>query len=233
MNREELINAVKVKLEEFSPFEQIEDSGLEVINQTEFEENAVRPIRAYIDRQLDEAARDILNIIPVTLIHANGNNVKAIDTTEIEVIDKVGYISLDNHSDFIKIYTVRLPNWYRSIHESITPATDPILYEQQGNPFLRGKVVNPVVAIANGKIELYSVTTETIEATKTIINYVCSTAAEDVQEDLQQLVVMNCAIKLSEIYGRTESAKALSEELANMLAGEIKAISRTKIETTK
>lgn len=252
MTRQELIKAVKVKLEEFSPFENVESTGLQIVSTTSAQESEIRPIHVYIDNLLDESAVDVLRLVPTALILSTSNNVASFAKEAIKTDDydpTLAYIPLNiptdttgnkpaptyrvNYDDFIKVYSIRLPKWSRTIHDVITPDTDPLLYEQQGNPYLRGKIINPVVALAEGRLEMYSLVVPKSEmtSTNTILRYVCKSKAEQVQDNLQPFIVMQCAIKMMEIYNRTEAIAILNEEFKTMLNKMFLSLSRPTIQT--
>ena len=65
--REEYIEAVKVKLEEISPFKE-PDHFIDGTSDPDFD--CVKPIVSYIEKNLDEAAQNCLRSLPLSLLQA-------------------------------------------------------------------------------------------------------------------------------------------------------------------
>lgn len=215
MTRDELINAVKVKLEEFSPFEGISGSGLQVETNSAYAEDSIRPIHTYIDRTLDETADEVLLTVPLERIFSS-QTVKDLGSVTIGS-DLVGTLSVPD--DYLRLYEFKMTSWSKKVTMPITPLGNPVAYQDQQNPFLRGKQIYPVLALNNRTFEVYSAasSSDTVETAK----YVAHTAAENVQADLQQFIVVLCAAKVLEIFNRAQDAQVFRTEYASMITNRL------------
>ena len=202
MTRAEIIQAVKVKLEELSPF----DEGMAVLgSQTD-----VKPLTSYIEQTLDEASDEVLLFLPMHLLTPSD-----ISNPTLTVTDGVGYI--DVPTDYHRLYCLMLSTWER-------PATRPISvdspeYNAQQNKYTRGKNAKPVVAVAvkSGKrvFELYSAEEAGVTVTKA--QYIKKVKAEDNPDRLIPYIVLACAAKVCGIYKMYDRVKTLREELSEYI----------------
>lgn len=133
MTRSQIINKVKKKMNEISPY----DSG-DIVNNT------------LVDDMLDESNRTILLIAPVHLLPVTSAEI----STGTSIDDKTGYINLP--SDYIRFVELKMKDWEKSVVHPITE-NDPV-YRLQKNPFARGDYKSPVVVlVGDKKIEYYSI----------------------------------------------------------------------------
>lgn len=149
MTRQEFIEAVKVKIEEISPF----DEPVAFIADDDSSANTVKPIISYIDKSLDEAAKNCLLTLPISLLHAD---IETVHPSIDVAADGVGKIAI---ADLATKRLIRFRNeeLQRDITAFIT-SEDPIYLLQQ-NKYTRGGQCKPVaVSSSDGgnKIEIYS-----------------------------------------------------------------------------
>lgn len=147
MTRQEYIDAVKVKIEEISPFD--EPDAFIANDPT----SPVKPIISYIDKSLDEAAKNCLSSLPLRLLHADVET----DHPSIDVrADGVGSFGLANLANK-RIIRFRHGELERDITAFIT--TEDPLYLLQQNKHTRGGQCKPVGVLSSdggNKIEVYS-----------------------------------------------------------------------------
>lgn len=199
MTRDNIIKAVKVRLEELTPF----NEGLVVLSAS----SDVKPITSYIDALLDEAGNEIKMLLPLHMLTPDTLSATA------TITDGVGYLELP--ADYLRLYAIKAAEWHREVNRPIS--TQNPEYTLQRNPFTRGKKVKPVVAIAHqgGKhvLELYSLTSTTLEKKY----YIKRTAAEAMPDTLIPYLVLMCAVKVCDAIERPDLAKILGGELSDMI----------------
>ena len=203
MIRANIIEAVKVKMEELTPFSQ----GLVVLSNL-----GVNPVTSYIQSTLDEATEAVLMILPLHLLipkslRSNGSN--------LSVINGLGKMDLPD--DFLRIYAIKLNSWEREVNKAIL-TTDPE-YKLQSNPYTRGKSTKPVVALNNTNIlkyiELYSPNVVSDGVDKDF--YIAKELPENLPNSLVKYIVLMTAIKVYDIIERADMAKILTEELNQLI----------------
>lgn len=202
MKREDVIRKVKVKLEEFSPFD--EPKPLVAI-----EDSNVKPINSYIEETLDTAYDNVLLLAPLHLIK---DSVVDISSDPITIKRKVGY--KDVPDDFLRLHSVMYDKWKRMVYRVIYP--DQPEYALQRNEYTRGGIAKPVIAINNNKFEIYSIS-PTMECE--YFNYIPKTIQGNgyFEDTLIDMVVMQCAILVLEVFEQTNKAQVLSQELSNLI----------------
>lgn len=150
--RQQYIDAVKVKLEEISPFYEPEN----FIADGDDAASTTKPIISYIDQSLDEAAHNCLNSLPLTLLHADIE--RTTGTLYIDV-NGVGFVRpLSTARRFVRLRQNLLK---RDITAFIS-SEDP-LYLLQQNEHTRGGIAKPVAVFSSdnngvysGQMEIYS-----------------------------------------------------------------------------
>lgn len=202
MKREDVIKKVKVKLEEFSPFD--EPKSLVAITNSN-----VKPIDSYIEETLDVAYDDILLLAPLHLIK---DNVSDIHNEKIDIVKKVGYLEVPD--DYLRLHSVMFDKWKRMVNRVIYP--DQPEYALQRNEYTRGGLVKPVIAINNNKFEMYSIKpTMKCECFK----YIPKTMQGNgyFEDTLTDMIVLQCTILVLEVFEQTNKAQVLSQELSNLI----------------
>lgn len=211
MTRSDIIKKVKVKLEEFSNFE----------NQSYVlpADDMMKPIDSYIEETMDEATREVLHILPLWFVSSMGRDGAAPITI---VADGYGtHAEMNLPQDFLRLVAVKLESWRREVNDGLNliSHTHP-RYKEQHNPATRGRTDKPVGVLAGQKIELYS-TTEANEALEYFI-YIPTMKAEQVEDKVVDYMVLSAAAKIMGIYGNMEGVKLCQEQLVqkiNMIVG--------------
>ena len=122
MDRAEIIEMVKSRIDELSPFTSTE----------------LNPSIELIDKLLDDSDTAIRRKIPLHLIQpARFANVV------VDNGDGSGYFELP--SDFLRLHTFKMSAWTRAITEAISESHP--LYAQQKNSVTRGGIIKPVAVI--------------------------------------------------------------------------------------
>lgn len=114
---------------------------------------------------LDEAAEWVIRAVPVRALGAGISVSLPEDDTEALTINEDGSGRVKLQDDFKRLLYFKASDWVRPV---ITPIYDTdIAYSQQFNPFLRGTIFRPVVAICKGEteIEFFSLRPHNTEAT--------------------------------------------------------------------
>jgi len=210
MTRAQYIDKVKAKLEEISPF--ADPASLLVMDNGQ--NTNVKPIISYIESSLDEAAKDCLNNLPLTLL--------ASDVDEQQYclpIDMQGVGHLNGMDEYLRFIRVECAAWERDVTAFIT-SSDP-LYLIQQNKYTRGKCSKPVVAYVpeRNELELFSFPPSmrpedcgdcaSVHANVYYIN--CNKKAERVQSKIEDFIVLRCAALVLEILKDQNAATMMAE----------------------
>ena len=190
MQRQQIINEVKIKLEESHPYEDVE-----VINS---------PL---IKELLDECTDETQLLAPVYLLQPEEHAVSTNDI--VENPDNTGYIVLPD--DFLRLVSFKMSAWKKALIEAISE--DHPKYNLQKNIYTRGGISKPVAVIRyepgenNRKvIEYYSVTNNNHNVDRLL--YVNRKKAENLQNDLVDPLTWICASKVLEIEGEPQAAES-------------------------
>lgn len=230
MDRQEYIDAVKVKIEEISPFKE-PDHFIDGTSDPDFD--CVKPIVSYIEKNLDEAAQNCLRSLPLSLLHADIE--RKTDGFSVDV-NGVGFIT-GIHANY---------RYVRFCHEALKrditafiTSEDP-LYLVQQNEHVRGGLAKPVAVLASfhdgsnaGQIEIYSFKPKMAEAfdpsevsTDFVLLYINTEkkpgVASDyspatpalVQSPIDDLIVLECARMVLNILKNYDGAKVCENEQA-------------------
>lgn len=203
MNRSQLINAVKGRIDEVSPL-----TG-NVLVDVGFGDG--KTIDSVIDSLLDESAQELYMIAPIHYL-----NVSTITNVAIpnQNDNKIGIVKLP--LDYLRIVEFRMQEWERSVFETVLPGS--ILEKRQSNEFLRGNISLPVVVMKNNSdgnyYEYYSVNTD---HTIKINTYIKKEPAENAKETLQASIVLLTASKYFLMNGMIENAKLANESAIKLL----------------
>jgi len=162
MNIDVLINMVKLRMDEVSPFED--------------EEMVSSPL---IESSLKEAANNIVMLFPINLF----DNTPQVNVTPVAHQDGSGYFSVP--TDMLRFVRLKMNGWERPV-TTLIPTHDP-LYKLQYDPILRGGAARPVAFLTvtkNGRvIEYFSVPSGTTH-TVTDFTYINKKSPEDIPDNL-------------------------------------------------
>lgn len=212
LTRDQLIEYVKTKLDEHSPF----DEPLSMIAAAgDPDYDKVKPIKKCIDDLLNEAANDCLRMLPLTLVGADTDSLSltiTIDSNEVGIINLA--VNKLLKARFTRVLT-RL--WKKEVTSFIT-SSDP-LYLVQQNTTTRGKLYKPIVALVPEKdcLELYSFPGNGSSSVLGAVYYIsCDKEAgadmgNPVRSDIDELVAIRCAELVCNVFGN-QSAQIFKKE---------------------
>ncbi len=227
MTRNEYIEAVKVKLEEISPF----DEPATFIAAGDSEIDSIKPIVSYIDKTLDEATKNCLLALPLSLLHPDIEAVPKLkgggeDDLTIAVDSQgVGRCKPVQNFRFVRFHHDSLG---RDITAFIT-SEDP-LYLLQQNPYTRGGTTKPVAVwnAALDEMEIYSFPPSLYSTTQTDAVLLGirtnkkpnsdATGNEIVHSPIDEYIVLECAAMVADIIGDTNTAAMMRSQQQQKLA---------------
>ena len=243
MTRAQYIEAVLAKLEEISPFAE-PDTFIAADGDSAYA-NAVKPIKSYVDKSLNEAAHNCLRSLPLSLLHGDISTMSVVSGDLLISDDGVGVIYLPSNN-------VRPVRFHQSLLKRDITAfitTEDPIYILQQNLHTRGKVCKPVVAISSrispsgtygqtvGTLEIYSFPqsvwdTDTLTATFYYIDtnkkpdYDSSTDSshpeQSVNSPIEEYIILECAAMVSEILNDANSAQLFRNQLQEKVAAALK-----------
>lgn len=204
MLRTEIERRIKARLEELSPFD--EPAALVAIPTSD-----VKPVDSYITESLVCACDDVLSTVSLHLVRQTVRDIEDVDKT-IEVHEGVGYVDIP--PGFLRLHTVRFDGWARDVKSAITP--DSPLYPLQRNRYTRGGAEKPVVAVNDGRFEIYSVAEGDRCSLFRYIPMTCEGFGE-IEDSIAEMVILRCAVLVLKTFSEFDKAKTLGEELAVMM----------------
>ncbi len=213
MDRAGITKLVKVKLEEFSPFD--EPEGLIALP-----EKDVKPLDSYIDNSLADAFNDVLLTVPLYLIQESLNSISITFTADASqladgvmvIASSVGYMPVP--TDYLRIFSIEFDSWSRAIVNVIDPTNH--IYPLQRNKYTRGGSEKPVVVINDNVFEVY-----TLESEPSSYKFKYVVKQENncnyFPDNLSELIALRCAISILSIFDQTALVQGLSQEYAAKL----------------
>jgi len=211
MKREQVINLVKIKLDESSQFDKSEPLIAESNNKD------INPIESYINENLDKAIDDVKLILPLHVFSDDRILVDGLSTTTLAIdSDYVG--TFDLSSDYLRLHTIMLKSWERPVN--IALPMESIDYAQQLNKYTRGGTVKPVVVKRGNELALFSCSSEdTTDNEITIYKYIGVTPRGTgyIPDKLVEAVVLRCAGKIANIFNETGQKVTQFEEELKLL----------------
>ena len=205
MTRTELINAVRVRIDEVS-------SGAQPIVNVGVEEN--NPTDAMIDSLLDEAAVDVLLSAPaIRLPMADGSS--SVITPE-SGDNTVGSIALP--ANFLRMVCLQMSDWKRPLYDIYVAGS--LMANRQKNRYLRGSSSKPAAVLEKtptGYILSYFSTGAAPHAIKRL-DYIPVLTAENITgAQNQDALCWICASKVLTITQDNNAAAAAMEHAKNLL----------------
>lgn len=200
MTRQELINAVKTRIDELSPLDGVVALAGLVHD---------KPVDTFADCLLDECAREILMCAPAFRLSPETGLAQAVDDGE-----GTGHVVLPE--GYLRLLEFKMKEWRRPVNAVAVAGSDVAL--RQHSPFTRGGCCKPVCVFGHrdGKpvLEYYTVRGDhTVER----FSYVRDVPAEDIPVELQDALAWWCASRLLEITGRAAAAQTAYERGKNLL----------------
>lgn len=201
----EIKDLVIVKLEEYTPFGP--SSGKTLLAGGDSLDE-VKPIYSYVETSIDEAADEILRLLPTHAI------------SDIAISSTPTLITTDNHTgkitiptNYLRLHTLLMTGWQRPVHLAIRP-TDP-LYSLQFNEWTRGTPQKPIVTDDGLYLHYYSVNnTHTIEQFLYVEHFNLNT---DYPPQVAEAIALNTARKVYQIFSNNEQAAILQKEIESVV----------------
>lgn len=220
MTREELVQKVKVKLEELSPFDYDKTNmiALQELHPND-KQLEVNPIYSYIEASLDDSCNEVLKIIPLHMITPRVYDHQSNEQIKGTKYYKVIYNLPD---DYLRLHSVQLTDWVR-------PIMDASSYEREdgvfsGNIYTMGKPTRPIVIEDYGTSDdimtkqLHCFSTRSGDANAPL-RYVPKFETTDNNGDkegnsnkLANLYALMTAMNVQLVYGNENAYKQLSAE---------------------
>lgn len=209
-----LINLTKAKLDEVIP----EGEGLQFA--VEGDINISDPLNLLINAILNEAGKRVQMNCPVNYL----DPVKSNATATPETYDNnIGYIVLPDN--FMRFISLKMADWKKPVNQVLDTESEE--YAMQFNPYVRGGVAKPKIAMAHREaytnegdppteafrqkkvIEYFSINySHTID----YLYYIQETEAENVQTNLRDALTWVAAGMVLQITERVDLAKVAFEQ---------------------
>ena len=210
MTRQGIIDRVKIKMEEVTPF----DEGLAVSS------SEVKPFTSYIEENIQNSLDELLMICPIHLTSPINIPLKK-GTVDLLTSTKDGTRmigQLDIPSDFIRLHTFKMSSWERPVHRPISIENPE--YKYQFNRWGRGGNAKPIVARNSTKLEIY---TYDDGATVATALYVARIDTEDNFEMNEKLFDPLCSLIAANVFGifGSQQQKVMLQEVDNFIKSEL------------
>jgi hypothetical protein len=205
----EIKDLVIVKLEEYSQFmTKGGDSGPVLFDWENLDE--IKPIYSYIDKQLQESADEVLSFAPLHKLYP----VVLSDHTVEASNDGTGVITLPD--DYLRLYRIKMLEWSTPV--SIAISVDHPLYRDQFNRYTRGHQDKPVVVfMTKGTTKTLSYYSVKENHAISELLYIKHFDEQDKYDNsVAELIALNCAKKVLEVFGNTEQVNLIASEMQNV-----------------
>jgi len=193
MARQDIINAVKARIDELTPFTDTE----------------LNPAISLIDKLLDGSALSVLKSAPLYLLTPTVLPASPVPN------GRIGTVVLP--VDYLRLYSFKMTGWNINVVKTIT--TENPLYKLQKNPVTMGGISKPIVVItrdATGmKLIYYSLPDGTTHVVEEGL-YIKSDVAENLPDDVLEILYWTCSYDVLAAMGDQKAAIAkekLSEQL--------------------
>lgn len=213
-------NLVVVKMEEYTPYGPLAGVTPPATLLAASGVSQLKPVEEYINQMLEEAANEVLWIVPIYIAgHKTAAIVPVPDTDD----NRIGTIVMP--SDFLRLHTLRMEGWTKPVHWAY-PVDSPAGAFQQVF-WSRGTKQKPVV-IMNGIAHVGGVEQATLayysveaSATHTVKEFEYIPRFNDANEYgkvIAELIALKCAQKVYEIYGNAEQVAMMEKAFNSVLA---------------
>jgi hypothetical protein len=209
MDGAKIRNLVITKLEERSAFLTDNNSGPILSGGDSLDE--LKPVYSYVDEQLPIAANEVLLSAPIHKLFSVKMSTPKVTPND----DGTGIIELPD--DFLRLALLKMKEWSVPVHVAIS--ADHPEYVLQFNRYTRGHKHKPVVVYNADEdmmqhLEYYSVSKDhTVDRLSYIKRF---DLGDEYNDTVAELIALNCAKKIHEIYGNTELANLISSEIQNV-----------------
>lgn len=191
MNRQAIIERVKIKLDELTPVSE----GLD------------HPIDKYIDPCLDDAARRVAETVNIARFRAE----KHTATSKFEEPCVTIPLKAGEKDNIARIINVKLSDWDHPVSE-ITPEDSPLAWMQK-DPVTRGGTKKPVVVLRHTEGERYLDCYSGTAMSTHEVKCVTYKKPEELHDDLIAPLVIQCALLVAQTLERDKAMSILREEL--------------------
>lgn len=207
---EEIKRKVVVKLEEFSPYApNHEDAGPLLSGQDKLEE--VKPIYSYIEETLPQAANEILLIAPLDKLESDRNNCSCVRVMPTGARPAGTACVVFLPEDFLRLRAIRLNSWKYPVEVAEHPATPKA--KEQNNEWTMGLFTKPVVVLDEDKLYCYSVKPGETVSIKEFRYIPVFDEAGEYNDNIAELIALNCAKKIYEVFQNEEGVSMMSSEI--------------------
>lgn len=203
-------NLVIVKMEEYSPFSPSAGAaGVLLGNGDDLDE--VKPIYSYISQNLDDAANEMLRLIPLNHLESitSTNSTPVQDTTN----SVIGYIAIPQ--DYLRLHSLQMAGWKKVVHATVNIGEPHA--EEQENEWTMGHPYKPVVVLDEDKLRYYSIEkgkAHSIALFKYIARF---DRFAEYRSEVAELIALNCAKKIYETFGNSEAVSAMANEMNSLI----------------
>lgn len=209
MTRDEYIEKVKAKLDEFSPFEE-PNSFIAAAGDIAYDK--VKPIVSYIDHELENATKFCLSSLPLSLL---AKDVEKHQET-IHINKGIGETKGTNYANK-RLSRVKTNEWERDVTHFFS--SDDAEYLLQQNKHTRSGIAKPSVFFIpeDNKLELYSFPESTKTTNAEIWSIDLLKRAEDVMSEVGDYIVIKCAQCVYDMLGNANGAATMENEYKRKL----------------
>ncbi len=191
MTREDIITQVQVRLDELSPFDDIEEV----------------PAINYIDKLLDSSTNTVFRILPCHKLPADD-----LANSKLQKGDMDGEYYLDMLSTYIKFCEAKFTAWKRPVKRLASPSEEIL----QGSKYTMGKPDRPIVVENKRelivKLHFFSVPDGGTNPTKTLF-VISAKKPEDCPDLLVDAIAWQCASDVLISLGKEGFAKLAQEKV--------------------
>lgn len=212
-----ITDKVLVKLEEYTPFKQ---DVLLAFGSGSNNASETRPINSYIADQMEQAANEMLRVMPLRyVLYKTSTPTCAADTAD----SHIGSFQLPE--EFLRLHTLQMSGWTRPIHTTINEEGPE--YTAQLSKWTRGTKQKPVAVLSGMGTEAVSATTSKVLKYYSVddnghqvllFRYVpMFNLNNHYGDEAAELIALNCARKVAEIFGMTEAVTMFTNEINTVL----------------
>lgn len=230
MTRKDLIQKVKVKLEEFSPFDYDKENMIaleDVGDESSLLE--INPIYSYIEKSLDDSCNEVLKTIPLHLIKPRVFDDD--DAPTSEPIKGTSYFKVIYNlpEDYLRLHSVQIEDWVRPLMEVSSYEREDGVFS--GNIYTMGKPSRPIAIEDYGlkgevmQKQLHCYSTKKADS-NVPLRYVPKFETSDNDGDkegnsdkLANFYALMTAMNIQLIYGNENAYKQLSAEYQLLTKG--------------
>jgi len=206
MTRQQIIDRVKVKMEEVTPF----DDGLAILL------SEVKPMVSYIEEYIQSSCDQILMICPLHL--TTPTTIPLSDVLFKSVLDnkrQVGTLTLPD--DFIRLHTFKMKGWERPVHFPIN--TENPQYKEQFNTWGRGGNAKPIIVRNSDTLSIYTFDVDSKPEIHLFVKRIDTSGNIEINEKLVEPLCSLIAANVLGVFGSSQQ-KVMMQEVENSLKTE-------------